>query len=237
MIDIHTHILPELDDGSRNVDESIVMLGMLSEQGVDTVVATPHFYIDRTNPRDFLQKRSFAFEKLKKQIIDMEHRPAIALGAEVQFYNEIASLDGIEQFCLGESNYILIEMPFAPWNGYVYQALNNLSASRRITPVIAHLERYLDFMNEKETVLRLKEAGALIQINCSFLTDRAGKRKALGLVKKGEVSFLGSDCHNTTTRPPDMIDGVDVIRKKLGDKGLERIAYREVKLMQKMVTY
>ncbi len=237
MIDIHTHILPEMDDGSRNVDESIVMLGMLSEQGVDTVVATPHFYIDRTNPDDFLQSRDSSFEKLKKQIADMEHRPQIALGAEVQFYNEITSLDGIEQFCLGESNYILIEMPFTQWNGYVYQTLNNLSASRRITPVIAHLERYLDFMNEKETVLRLKEAGALIQINCSFLADRIGRRKALNLVKKGEVSFLGSDCHNTTTRLPDMKDGVDIIRKKLGDNGLERIVYREDKLLQKMVTY
>ncbi len=237
MIDIHTHILPELDDGSRNVDESIVMLGMLSDQGVDTVVATPHFYIDRTNPGDFLQARQESFEKLKKGIDGLSKRPRIALGAEVQFYNEITSLDGIEQFCLGESNYILVEMPFAPWNGYVYQTLNNLSASRRITPVIAHLERYLDFMNEKETVLRLKEAGVLIQINSSFLTDRIGKRKALNLVKKGEVSFLGSDCHNTTTRPPDIKNGVDVIRKKLGDNGFGYIAYREEKLMQKLVTY
>ncbi|MBE7032059.1 MAG: hypothetical protein E7401_03745 [Ruminococcaceae bacterium] len=237
MIDIHTHILPELDDGSRNVDESIVMLGMLSDQGVDTVVATPHFYIDKTNPRDFLQSRNESFQKLKKQIEGMEQRPGIALGAEVQFYNELSSLDGIEQFCLGESNYILVEMPFAPWNGYVYQTLNNLSASRRITPVIAHFERYLDFMNEKETVLKLKEAGALIQINCSFLTDRSGKRKALNLVKKGEISFLGSDCHNTTSRPPDMNEGAEVIRKKLGDNGFERIEYRENKLMQKMLIY
>lgn len=237
MIDIHTHILPELDDGSESVDESIKMLDMLSNQGVDTVVATPHFYIDRTNPEEFLTKRAESFEKLKAKLDDFPKRPQIALGAEVQFYPEITSLENIELFCIGQTKYILIEMPFFPWNRYVYQVLSELSMSRLIVPVIAHIERYLGFMNEKETLFKLKEAGALIQINSSFLYNRSTKRQAINLIKKDEISFLGSDCHNTINRIPDLADGINVIQKKLGESGFKLINYREQKLKKNLIVY
>ncbi len=237
MIDIHTHILPEMDDGSSNVEESIKMLGMLSEQGVDTIVATPHFYIDKAEPAEFLKRRNECFKKLSGEICKMDNRPKIALGAEVQFYSDLSSFDRIEEFCIGGTNYILIEMPFFPWNGYTYQTLNHLSMSRRIIPVIAHLERYFDFVNEKEVVLKLKEAGALIQINADFIIDRTTRRKALNLIKQDCVSFLGSDCHNVTSRPPDMDEAADIIRKKLGDRGFDMLKYREEKLKNLMIVY
>lgn len=237
MIDIHTHILPEIDDGSKNVDESIAMLDALSKQGVDTVVATPHFYIDRIDVRDFLKRRTESFEKLKKSLDKLVDRPQIALGAEVQFYPELSSLDGIERFCIGETKYLLVEMPFVPWNGYTYQTINHLSMSRGIIPVIAHIERYIDFMNEKKTVLKLKEAGALIQINSSFIIDRGTRRKALSFLKQNTVSFIASDCHNLESRPPNIEKSFEIIYKKLGDSGFELLRYREAKLKKHLVTY
>lgn len=237
MIDIHTHILPEMDDGSRNVEESITMLRMLSNQGVDTVVATPHFVIDINSPDEFLVHRDEAARRLKEAFTEETIRPKIALGAEVQFYPDICSLDGIERFCIGESNYILIEMPFTPWTGYTYQILNRLYMSRGVIPVIAHVERYLDFLNEGEAFLKLKEMGALIQINSSFLIDKFTRKRALNMVKKGMVNFLGSDCHNLTSRPPNLGEGCEVIYKKLNDYGFEELEYREAKLKKKLVVF
>lgn len=231
MIDIHTHILPELDDGSSSVDESTKMLGMLSEQGVDTVVATPHFYIDRIELKDFFRKRSEAVLRLKADIERVENRPLVALGAEVQFYPELASLDGIEGLCIGQTKYLLVEMPFSPWTGYTYQALNKLAA-RGVVPIAAHIERYLSFLNENEALLKLKEAGALIQINSRFLYERSTKRKAVGMLKKGIVDFVGSDCHNLAGRAPDFGRGMAVVDKKVGRVGFKRLEYWESKLMK-----
>ncbi len=237
MIDIHTHILPEMDDGSRNVEESMTMLCMLSNQGVDTVVATPHFVIDINSPDEFLARRDEAARKLKEAFDEETIRPKIALGAEVQFYPDICSLDGIERFCIGETKYILIEMPFMHWTRYTYQVLNHLYMSRGVVPVIAHIERYLDFLNENEAFLKLREIGALIQINSSFLSDKFTRKKALNMVKKGIVSFVGSDCHNLTSRPPNLGEGCEVIYKKLGDVGFEELEYREDKLKKNLVVF
>ena len=237
MIDIHTHLLPELDDGSRSVDETLQMLKVMWEQGVDTVVATPHFYIDRQSPAEFISERDAAVEKLKSRLSECENRPRIAVGAEVQFYPEIPDMEGIERLCLGGSRYLLVEMPFSQWSGYTYRSLSRLSSERRIVPVIAHIERYFDSKNDADKILRLKEAGALIQTNSSFIIERATRRKALNLLKKEEISFLGSDCHNLTTRPPDIGNGIEIAFGKLGGRMFEELEYWEEKLKEEMVVF
>ncbi len=235
MIDIHTHILPELDDGSRNVEESVKMLGMLSGQGVDTVVATPHFYIDNTSITDFLELRDASLKKLTAST-NPEERPQIALGAEVQFFPDMYAMDEIEKLCISGTRYMLVEMPFSRWSGYVYKTLTKLFTARGITPIVAHVERYLDFQDEEDVdVLRkLKETNSLIQINSGFLTWRNSRRRALNLVKRGLVNFMGSDCHNMESRPPEIRSGYDVIYKKLGERGIDAFAYWAEKLKDKL---
>ncbi len=238
MIDIHTHILPKLDDGSRSVEESRKMLDMLSEQGVDTVVATPHFYIDGTDVDRFLELRNASVKKLT-DAIEANSRPKLALGAEVQFIPELYTMDNIEKLCFGGTRYMLFEMPFATWTGYTYKALEKIYTARGIKPIIAHVERYLEFQEEDgaEVLRRLKETNALIQINSSFLASRSTKRAALKLVKKGYISFMGSDCHNTDTRAPELRAGFDVIYKKMGESGLDSFAYWEEKLKKNLETF
>ena len=109
--------------------------------------------------------------------------------------------------------------------------------SRGVIPVIAHIERYLDLLNASEAFFKLREAGALIQINSSFLVDRFTRKRALNMVKKGIVSFLGSDCHNLTSRPPNLGEGCEVIYKKLSDFGFEELEYREAKLKKNLVVF
>ncbi len=237
MIDIHTHILPELDDGSSSVEESLSMLGMLSNQGVGTVVATPHFYIDEMEPKTFLKLRDESAAKLKLALKDVTARPKIALGAEFQFYSELYSLDCIEDFCISGTNYILVEMPFSPWTKYTYQALEHLYTARNIVPIIAHLDRYLEYQNDTETILKLKEAHVLIQINSSYFLNKSTKRKALNLFKKDAVNFIASDSHNITTRPPVIDEAIKIINKKLGERGTEALLFWEEKLLKNIITF
>lgn len=236
MIDIHTHTLPHIDDGSESVEESLKMLEMQVKQGVDTVIATPHFYIDRAEPNDFLEKRRNAAEKLKKGLENVSERPRMALGAEVQFYSELHSLERLDEFCFSGTKYVLVEMPFAKWSRYTYQALGLLYLDRGITPVIAHLERYISYQDD-DVIEKLIDANALIQINSSTITARATRRKALALVRSGAVCFVASDSHGAEHRRPDLGDGYKIITKKLGDEVLDRLEFWEYKVKKHLVTF
>lgn len=238
MIDIHTHILPAIDDGSKDVEESIKMLGILSAQGVDTVVATPHFYIEMTDAKTFLKERNTAanlFEE-KLSLTDFE-RPRIALGAEVQFYNDLHMMDELEELCINGTNYILVEMPFIEWTERTYQVLEQMWINRGVVPVVAHLERYPEFKKNPKAAIWLKESGALVQINSDFVCERSTRRRALKMVKNELVSFIGSDAHNTTTRPPVLEDAFNIINKKLKPTGLEYLNYWELNLKKTLITF
>ncbi len=237
MIDIHTHILPELDDGSSSVDESISMLDMLSNQGVGTVVATPHFYIDAMQPEQFIKLRNEAADKLKNALSESRQRPKIAIGAEFQFYPEICSLDCIEDFCISGTKYILLEMPFAPWTQHIFQSLERLYNERNIIPILAHIERYLGYQNKFKFIDEIKRTHSLIQINSSFILDKATRHKALKLFKKNAVSFVASDSHNITTRPPIVEPAIDIVRQRLGDISVEALNFWEEKLTENIKTF
>ena len=148
-------------------------------------------------------------------------------------------MDDVEKLCISGTRYILVEMPFLPWSGYTYKSLEKLYTARGITPIIAHVERYLEFQAEDDVdvIRRLKDANALIQINSSFLTYRATKRKALNLIKRGLVNFMGSDGHNTDSRKPEIISGFDVIYNKLGEEALAPFEYWEDKIKDKLETF
>ena len=94
MIDFHTHILPGVDDGSKNVEESLLMLDSMKNQGVKTVIATPHFYANDESVESFLSRRNEAFSSLKKSLAD---GPEIILGAEVRYYDGISRLEDLKK--------------------------------------------------------------------------------------------------------------------------------------------
>lgn len=237
MIDIHTHILPGIDDGSASVEESLGMLKMLKEQGVDAVAATPHFYSDRIDTAHFLSARSAAFEKLLTAAGSAAERPKLTFGAEVLFYTELYALDGLESLCLDGTNYILVEMPFEKWSDYTYLALEKISTERGLIPIAAHIERYTDIQKDRDMVDRLIDAGAKIQINASFINEFATRGRALRLLKRNAVSFIGSDSHNLKSRKPNFGPAVKTVQKRLGRDGLGRIDYEEQQLLETLRLY
>lgn len=220
MIDWHSHILPAMDDGSKDVAESISMLGMQTSQGVGTVIATPHFYANDETVASFIERRAKAFEALKEQL--GENGPHILLGAEVRYYQGISRLEGLKDLTIEGSKLLLLEMPMSVWTETMVRELVELSGKNSVRIVLAHVERYIKL--QKSAVWnRLLESGIMMQVNASFFTSLASRRKAITLLQDGVVQFLGSDCHNLTTRPPVLGQAAEVIRKKLGNGFLDQM--------------
>lgn len=220
MIDWHSHILPAMDDGSKDVAESISMLEMQTSQGVDTVIATPHFYANDESVAVFIERRAKAFEALKAQLSDSA--PNIVLGAEVRYYQGISRLEGLKELRIEGSKLLLLEMPMSVWTETMVRELIELSGKNSIRIVLAHVERYIRL--QKSAVWdRIVDSGIMMQVNASFFASVASKRKAITLLQDGLIHFIGSDCHNLTTRPPMIGKAFEVIRKKLGDDFLDQM--------------
>ena len=113
-IDFHSHILPAIDDGSRDVKTSIEMLQMSSAQRIAVMAATPHFYAMHDRVEDFLQRRNEARESLQNCLAP--GMPEILLGAEVAFFKGISRADKLTALTVENTKLLLLEMPFAPWS-------------------------------------------------------------------------------------------------------------------------
>ena len=141
MIDWHNHVLPAMDDGSRDVAESIAMLGMHAAQGVDTVVATPHFYANDESVDSFVERRRLSYERLKEQL--PPDAPAILLGAEVKYYQGISRLADLKKLRIEGSQLLLLEMPAIKWNERMIAEVLAIYEKTGLIPVIAHIDRYI----------------------------------------------------------------------------------------------
>lgn len=214
MIDWHSHILPDVDDGSRNLDESIQMLDALISQGVDTVAATPHFYANAESVDEFLSRRDEACEALCKKAEDRNIR--IVCGAEVRYYPGISRMEDLGKLKIGGTNLLLLEMPMTKWTDYTVNELIELANTRSLKLVMAHIERYIR-MQDNRVLGKLLENSILIQANASFFDRFATRKKAVRMLESGCIHFIGSDCHNLTSRPPKLEFAYDLIRRKLGE--------------------
>lgn len=217
MIDFHTHILPRIDDGSKNVQESLEMLKMLYEQGVDEIIATPHFYADYLSLNEFLAERQRSFESLNLSV----DYPKIHLGAEVLYFDGIRCLkEDIKKLCIDNTNLLLLEMPESVWSERIINELKYISNIYGIKIIIAHIERCM-FFQEKGVLEDLIEEGFLMQSNADFFIKLSSRRKALKFLKKGYISFIGSDCHGINNRPPNLNKAFNIMKKSLGSQFTE----------------
>lgn len=218
MIDFHSHILPRMDDGSKDLDESLALLHMLAEQRISTVVATSHFYADHESVDHFLDRRERAYESL--ETVWKDGLPRVIRGAEVRFYSGVSQMQDLPKLCAGNSRLLLLEMPAQRWTDYVVKELCELAGRGDLTVVLAHMERYMG-LQSADTLKHLYDHDISIQCNANFFLQFSTKRKALSMLKNGRIRFIGSDCHNLTTRPPRIGQAYDLIEKKVGGAFLE----------------
>lgn len=204
MIDFHTHILPGIDDGSKSVSESISILRLEARQGIDTVFLTPHFYAEENSPVEFLKKRYSAWRQLEEYL--WPELPQLRLGAEVQYFEGICSVEDIKHLKIVGTDFLLLEMPFHHWTDRMVEDVIDLNDRDGIQIVLAHIERYQD-KTTPDVWQQLRNCGVLMQSNVSFFENWKTRHQALSMLNHGQIHFLGSDCHNMKTRRPNW-DGI-----------------------------
>lgn len=222
MIDLHTHILPGMDDGAQSPEESIAMLRLQKEQGVSTVALTPHFYRNREQPEDFFLRREACMQQLLEALPEGEPLPELILGAEVTWMPNLCDWEELPQLCIGNTNNMLLELPVTPWTDSLVNQLYDLMGRTGITPILAHLERYL-YIQRPEMVEAVLSLDLPVQLSSETLLHTMTRGGALRLLKKGQVHLLASDCHDLKWRAPTLGYAMEVVRKKLGDHKAEEL--------------
>lgn len=221
MIDIHTHIMPSVDDGSENVEKSIAMLEQAKSQGVTHIILTPHAITQSStyiNKEDMKQR----FEKFVEAVKHIGIK--LYLGSEI-FYNDktYRKLADGELLTFNDSKYCLIEFSMHERDD-LDEILFNIHA-KGFKPILAHPERYsyLDI----ECVEELRES-ALIQVNTTSILGMNGKKIqkfVFKLMKADLIDFISSDCHDTSDRSVNLHETYLFVKKKMGEKYAHKIFY------------
>ena len=223
-IDIHTHILPGVDDGAESMEETLRMLRLASEQGIRTIIATPHYAVGAKNTSVDLLRELRAQVQLEASKINPELK--IMLGNEIYYSDSILdSLKAKEALTLADSKYVLVEFSTRESYNLMYKGLGTLIRAGYI-PIIAHIERYHCLEKKDYQIADFVELGCFIQMNCDSLIggifDSTVKYNRK-LVNKGLVHFLGSDCHDSKNRVPRMQAAVEILQKRCEEGLLNRL--------------
>jgi len=224
MIDIHSHILPNLDDGSKSMEMSLSIARQYIENGINKVIATPH-HISGANSATKVEIQS-AIEELRRELLKAKIPLEIYPGNEVFVSNSI--LDDINDdkiYTLNHSKYVLIELPLGNMPLYIEDQLYNLQI-KGYTPIIAHPERCVDVINNPNLVKRLVELGALTQLNILSLEGFYGskvKSTAEILLKNQLYYFVATDTHSDGHRSPNIIHNLKKLQSLTTKRYFERL--------------
>ena len=213
-LDFHGHFLPNMDDGCKNTAESLEVLRQAAAQGVAAMVATPHFYSSRESVDSFLARRQASYDALLQAMASKPDVvfPEIRLGAEVAYRPNISRLPDLEKLCMANSRYLLLELPFSDWTNEMMREIQNISVARGLIPVLAHLDRYMEHGN-RQKIQEFFRMDLLVQVNAEGFLSFSGRRTARKRLRYGNIDLLGSDCHNLTSRKPNLAEGIRALQK------------------------
>lgn len=230
-IDFHTHILPEIDDGAKNIDMSLAMLEFAYANEAETVVLTPHVNAS-SDFTDFLKVRNDRFKKLSSAISSSRIIcPEILLGAEVLLDCSLAEKKNVRSLCIEGTELLLLELPYTPWNSWYNHEIYNMMSKHEVVPVMAHIERYLRGPKDIKKLDALISFGVKFQVNASSFLSFNGHRIIRELAAEGLVHAIASDAHNMSRRSPDMNRAFKVFNRKFGDDFLDHICSKTQKLI------
>jgi len=224
MIDIHTHILPGIDDGPVDLEESLAVARLAVADGTRHMIATPHNadWEQIGNVNQLSEQVQTLQTALDDAGIDLRVYP----GSEVHVTPDLAQRWQAGQIIsLNRSRYVLIELPFFIYPHYLDQLFFELEVEGA-TPVLAHAERYRDVQENPDILVPLVERGVLIQITSTSLLGffgREANKTAVHLLKRGLAHVIASDGHNTDSRPPFLMEGVAVAAEYVGEEAAHKM--------------
>jgi protein-tyrosine phosphatase len=220
MIDLHSHIIPEVDDGASDFEEAVKMLKIAEQDGIKTIVATPHVFCDKSNIKD-IENISEEFEKFKKKIETSQKNVEILQGAENYFVSDlrekISSFSNI--LTINNSDYFLLEFPaefiFPGTKQFIFNVMTD-----GFIPIICHPERNREFQRNPALLYEFLRIGALSQVNAGSFRGVYGAEVRLiayDLLKYNLVHIIASDCHNSMERSPSLsflYEKLNIIQKE-----------------------
>ena len=225
MIDLHSHILPRIDDGSRDLAESLAIARAALDDGIGTVAATPHVREDYPTTADEMER---SVDELRAALAAENIGLELLTGGEIALDElERLSADDLRRFGLGGNPaFLLLETPYLGWPLAFGEIVERL-VTAGTTPVIAHPERNADVRSSPERLVDLVERGALVQVTAASLDGRLGRavrRCAEDLIRVGIVHMLASDAHSPAVRTI----GLHAARDAVADPVLARWLTRDV---------
>ncbi|MGQ9681005.1 MAG: tyrosine-protein phosphatase [Anaerolineae bacterium] len=225
LVDVHTHILPGVDDGAADALTSLAMARLAVADGITRLLATPHaLRLDGgLDPAD-VQRRACA---LQKAVAAAGIPLQLGVGAEMPLINALPRLiDARAYLSLNGSRYLLIELPHyglpGGWENLLWQV-----QMRGLVPIVAHPERHPELGRDPKGLRRLVDRGCLLQVTSGSLEGAfgAGVQSATRrLLREGLVHLLASDAHNATSRPPQLAKAVDLAAEIVGRDAAWRLA-------------
>ena len=224
MIDIHSHIIPNVDDGARSVEETFNILKEAQEAGFTDVILTSHFLLNyyETNAQELIFWKEKLQEILKKQGTKIN----LHSGMEIYITNQMEELlENKKILTLANSRYMLIELPLATNVKYFDYVVYYLEA-KGIKPIIAHPERYKCVQKDPDIVEEYIEKGCLIQCNYGSIVNlygREAEKTIKTLLKKNQVHFLGSDVHRENGTYLIILVAIKKIRKIIGENKINEL--------------
>ncbi len=233
-IDIHSHILPEIDDGAQNIEETLKMLKIAADDGIREIIATPHFHYRRGHATP---------EQIKSKILEVQKLAREAgipiklhAGNELYYTHELLeTVKAGEALTMANSDYVLLEFSPETERRRIQNAVYEFLCEGYY-PVIAHMERYLAFQKHEDFAEAVLQMGAYFQLNAGSLLGNAGwavKRFAKAMVKNGNIYFIATDAHDTDKRSPEFGKAAEWISKKCGESALQESVYHNPMMMIK----
>lgn len=215
MIDIHNHILPEIDDGPRTWEESLALCELFIQEGVTTVVATPHIF-DVRYPNPNSEQILDALTHLRERL---SGRLQIVCGAEVRLVPEVTTILGRKELFINHGPYLLVELPSKIIPHGIEHLIFSLTSSG-IKPIIAHPERNLVFLEHEERLRQLLGMGCSAHLDAPALLNEKTPvfKTALRWIKAGLIHCVASDAHRPDWRPPQLAAARARVKQEYGDR-------------------
>ncbi len=220
MVDIHCHILPDIDDGPRTFEESVAMAKMAAEDGIAAIVATPHLNEKLYNPEEISRRASWLNHLLRTQKIPV----SILQGADVSVLFKPQQVRG---FTINDTDYILVEFPHTHLPKHAADILFEFVV-HGYKPIITHPERNPSISTNPELLINLQGQNIYVQITSGSLVGRFGKESracAEELLRAGAVDIIATDAHSTTFRRPRLRAGMEAAAEIVGLEAAKRMVF------------
>ena len=202
------------------MDTSLAMLRREAEQGVTVVCATSHYYAKHSSIPAFCERRAEAMERLSSVLT--AELPRVLPAAEVAYFPHMEEQD-LTPLCIQGTRTLMLEMPFADWTSLQAEAVEALVLDCGYQVVLVHPERFCFSKSNRHKLEKLAELPIGLQVNAGSLLRWGTRRLALDILQMAHMPLLGSDCHNLTSRPPNLKEGRKVVMQKLGEVFLKKI--------------